>query len=292
MTRKITHPGLSSRPLGMQLRRLAGLLAAHTVLGIAAAFILLPFVWMLLTSIRPPAEIFEASFRLWPRDFHGVENYTRALTTAPLLRFMLNGAIVCIGILVVQLLVAIPAAYALAKLRFPGRPILFALVLAALTIPIQVPSLPLYLMLAEAGLLNTYVAMMAPFFLSAFAIFLFRQSFKSFPEEIIQAARLDGLGEFEIVWRIVAPSAGPAIAAFSIFSIVAHWNDLYWPMIVVSELRLAPPPLGMLFFQGSETGTSYGALMAGATVITAPMVICFLLARRRFIQGVSMTGFK
>ena len=109
MTRGITGTGSSSRPLGMQLRRLAGLLAAHTVLGIAAAFILLPFVWMLLTSIRPPAEIFEASFRLWPRDFHGVENYTRALTTAPLLRFMLNGAIVCIGILVVQLLVAIPA---------------------------------------------------------------------------------------------------------------------------------------------------------------------------------------
>lgn len=278
--------------LGWRLRRLATLCAAHAVLAVAAAFILLPFVWMLLTSIRPPAEIFEASFRPWPRDFHGIENYTRALTTAPILRFMLNGAIVCTGILVVQLLVAIPAAYALAKLRFPGRPLLFALVLAALCIPIQVPSLPLYLMLAEVGLLNTYVAMMFPFFLSVFAIFLFRQSFKTFPEEIIQAARLDGFGEFEIVWRIVAPSAGPAIAAFSIFSIVAHWNDLYWPMIVVSELRLAPPPLGMLFFQGSETGTNYGALMAGATIITAPMVIAFLIARRRFIQGVSMTGFK
>ncbi len=240
------------RPLAAQLRRLFTLLAAHAILGVAAAFMLLPFAWMLLTSIRPPAEIFEASFRLWPRDFHGIENYTRALTTAPLLRFMLNGVIVCTGILVVQLLVAIPAAYALAKLRFPGRPVLFALVLAALCIPIQVPSLPLYLMLAEAGLLNTYVAMMFPFFLSVFAIFLFRQSFKSFPEEIIQAARLDGASEFEIVWRIVAPSAGPAIAAFSIFSIVAHWNDLYWPMIVVSELRFAPPPLGMLFFQGSE----------------------------------------
>lgn len=280
------------RPFRVQLRRLSVMLLAHAILGVAAAITLLPFVWMLLTSIRPPAEIFEASFRLWPRDFHGIENYTRALTTAPLLRFMLNGVIVCTGILVVQLLVAIPAAYALARLRFPGRPILFALVLAALCIPIQVPSLPLYLMLAEAGLLNTYVGMMFPFFLSVFAIFLFRQSFKSFPEEIIQAARLDGASEFEIVWRIVAPSAGPTIAAFSIFSIVAHWNDLYWPMIVVSELRLAPPPLGMLFFQGSETGTNYGALMAGATIITAPMVVCFLIARRRFIRGVSMAGFK
>lgn len=277
---------------GHRLRRLLASASAHLVLALAAGFILLPFAWMLLTSIRPPAEIFEASFRPWPRDFHGVENYTRALTTAPIPRFMLNGAIVCLGILVVQLLVAIPAGYALAKLRFPARSLLFALVLAALAIPIQVPSLPLYLMLAELGLLNTYVAMMFPFFLSVFAIFLFRQSFKTFPDEIIQAARLDGMGEMEIVWRIAAPSAMPAIAAFSIFSVVAHWNDLYWPMIVVSELRLAPPPLGMLFFQGSETGTNYGALMAGATLVTAPMVVCFLIARRRFIQGVSMTGFK
>jgi multiple sugar transport system permease protein len=111
---------------------------------------------------------------------------------------------------------------------------------------------------------------MAPFFLSVFAIFLFRQTFKTFPDEIIHAARIDGLGETEILWRIVAPSAWPAVAAFSIFSIVAHWNDLYWPMIVIQRLEYATPPLGMLFFVGSESGTNYGSLMAGAVIITAP----------------------
>ena len=116
-----------------------------------------------------------------------------------ILFILLNGLIVCGGILIVQLLVAIPCAYALAKLRFPGRPVLFALVLMGLCIPIQVPSLPLYMALAEVGLLNTYFSMMMPFFLSVFAIFLFRQFFKSYPDEIIQAARLDGVGEFEIV---------------------------------------------------------------------------------------------
>ena len=276
----------------MVARRIVGLVLAHAVLLAGAMCILLPFIWMLLTALRPPAEIFEGTLRLWPRQLHAVENFSRAFASAPLLQFMINGVIVCTGILVVQLLVAIPAAYALAKLRFPGRPVLFALVLTALCIPIQVPALPLYLGLAKVGLLNTYVAVMFPFFLSVFAIFLFRQFFKTFPDEIIQAARLDGAGEFEIVWRIVAPSALPAIAAFSIFSVVAHWNDLYWPMIVISELRYAPPPLGMLFFQGAETGTNYGALMAGATVITAPLVICFLIARRRFIQGITMTGIK
>jgi len=142
------------------------------------------------------------------------------------------------------------------------------------------------------GALNTYFAQMLPFFLSMFAIFLLRQVFKSFPDEIIQAARLDGLNEWEIVWRIVVPSARPALAAFSIFSLVAHWNDLYWPLIVISSTELAPPPLGMLLFATAESGTNYGALMAGATLITSPMVLAFLLARRRFIQGITMTGIK
>jgi multiple sugar transport system permease protein len=133
---------------------------------------------------------------------------------------------------------------------------------------------------------------MLPFFLSMFAIFLLKQNFKSFPDEIIHAARLDGMSELEIVWRVVTPSAIPAITAFSIFSLVAHWNDLYWPLIVISSTELAPPPLGMLLFASAESGANYGALMAGASLITAPMVLAFLIARRRFIQGITMTSFR
>ncbi len=282
----------AASPLSLRLRKLLALAAVHTILMTGAVFMLLPFVFMVVSSIKPPAEIFEATFRLWPRNFYGLQNFHAALTTAPLLRFLLNGVIVCLGILIVQLLVAIPCAYALAKLKFPGKPVLFALVLLGLCIPVQVPSLPLYIALARIGVLNTYFSMMFPFFLSVFAIFLFRQFFKSYPDEIIQAARLDGVSEFEIVWRIVVPSAWPAIAAFSIFSIVAHWNDLYWPLIVVSDTRLATPPLGMMFFADSEVGSNYGALSAGAAIITAPLVIAFLVARRRFIAGITMTGIK
>ncbi|MDW6023050.1 carbohydrate ABC transporter permease [Mesorhizobium sp. BAC0120] len=253
---------------------------------------LLPFAWMLLTSIRPPGEIVSGSLNPIPGQFYGAENYSDALSTAPLLHFMLNGAIVCAGILAVQLLVSIPAAYALAKLRFPGRQLFFALVVVGLCVPVQVPALPLYLGLAYSGLLDSYFALMVPFFLSVFAIFLFRQTFKTFPDEIIHAARIDGVGEMEILWRIVVPSAWPAIAAFSIFSIVAHWNDLYWPIIVIQRLEYATPPLGMLFFAGSEVGNSYGSLMAGAVIITAPIILIFLIARRRFVQGITMTGIK
>ncbi|WP_461324505.1 carbohydrate ABC transporter permease [Bradyrhizobium diazoefficiens] len=274
------------------MRRLVSLALVHAVLIGGAVFMLLPFVFMLTSAIKPPGEIFEATFRLWPRQFYGWQNFESALSTAPLLRFLLNGLIVCGGILVVQLLVAIPCAYALAKLKFPGRPILFSLVLLELCIPVPAPSLPLYIAFAELGILNTYLSMMMPFFLSVFAIFLFRQFFKSYPDEIIQAARLDGVGEFEIVWRIVVPSVWPAIAAFSIFSVVAHWNDLYWPLIVVSDTKLATPPLGMMYFADSELGSNYGALAAGATIITAPLVIAFLIARRHFIAGITMTGIK
>lgn len=279
-------------PAHSALRRLLGLALVHAVLIAGAVFMLAPFVWMLVTSIKPPAEIFSAEISLWPKQFYGLQNYRVALDKAPLLRFALNGVILCGGILVVQLLVAIPCAYALAKLRFPGRNVLFVLVLLGLCIPVQVPAMPLYIALAQLGLLNTYFSMMAPFFLSVFAIFLFRQFFRSFPDDIIHAARLDGVSEFEIVWRIVTPSAWPAIAAFSVFSAVAHWNDLYWPLIVISDAKLAPPPLGMMFFADAETGSNYGALTAAAAILTAPLVIAFLIARRRFIDGVTMTGVK
>lgn len=282
------HPG----------RRSAGLANAttfvlsHLVLLAGAAFMMLPFLWMFTTAIRPPGEILANPLNPIPATFYGVENFAQALSTAPLLKFMANGAIVCTGIVVVQLLVAIPAAYALAKLPFPGRALVFALVVGGLSVPIQVPALPLYLGLANTGLLDTYFAMMLPFFISVFGIFLFRQVFKSYPDEIIQAARVDGVGEMEILWRIVLPSALPAIAAFSIFSVVAHWNDLYWPMIVITRLEYAPPPLGMLYFTGTESGVSYGSLMAGAAIVTLPLMLLYLIARRHFVQGITMTGIK
>lgn len=290
MTARSPAPGAARAPF--RADRLVGQLLAHGVLILGALIVLLPLVWMLLTSIRPADQVFTAGLNPVPSEFHGITNYGHALAKSPLLAFMLNGVIVCAGILVMQLSFAIPAAYALAKLSFRARPVLFALVLFGLTVPPQVTSVPLYLALAHLGLLNTYFAIMLPFFLSVFAIFLFRQFFKSFPQEIISAARLDGFTELEIVLRIIVPSAVPAIAAFSIFSVTSHWNDLYWPLIVTSAPDHATPPLGMMIFRDQETGSNYGALMAGAALITAPLVVVFLFAQRHFIRGITMTGVK
>ena len=269
-----------------------GMLMRHALLVLGAGMMLAPFVLMISISLKPPGEVFAPHFTLFPDQWHAVENYTAAFTRVPLARFILNGLMVTACIFAMQALTALPMAYALAKLAFKGRSLLLLAVLGAFSIPIQVTALPLYIGLSWAQLLNTYFAQMLPFFLSLFAIFLLRQHFKSFPDEIIEAARMDGMREFEIVWRIVVPSARPAIAAFAIFSIVAHWNDLYWPMIVITQTEMAPPPLGMLLFASAESGANYGALMAGATLITAPLVLAFLVARRRFIQGITLTGLK
>jgi len=204
-----------------------GAIFRHAALLLTAAIILMPFVWMVSLSLKPPGEIFSASFSVLPEKWYAVENYTKALTTAPLPRFMLNGIIVCGSILVLQILVCAPCAYALAKLRFRGREALFALVLIGLLIPHQVLALPLFILAYNLGMLNTYAALIFPFIVSPFGIFLFRQFFKTIPDDVVHAARLDGLSELAIVWRVMVPMALPAVIAFSIFSVVGHWNDLF-----------------------------------------------------------------
>ncbi|WP_420965408.1 carbohydrate ABC transporter permease [Bradyrhizobium sp. B120] len=187
----------------------------HAVLLAAGALILVPFVWMVSLSIKSPCELFRASFSFWPAQFYGIENYTRALTEAPLPRYMGNGLIVCAMILMLQILVRAPCAYALAKLRFPGRDLLFGLVLIGLLLPDQVLSLPL-----------------------------------------------------------------PAVIAFSIFSVVSHWNELFWPLIVVHSESLMPPPLGIMAFRNEEVGNDYGPLMAAAAIVVLPLVVAFLAAQK------------
>ena len=196
------------------------------------------------------------------------------------------------AILGLQILVCAPAGYALAKLRFRGRDLLFALVLVGLLIPHQVLALPLFILAYRIGILDTYAALIFPFIVSPFGIFLFRQFFKAVPDDLVHAARLDGLSEAGIVWRVMVPIAWPAVVAFAIFSVVAHWNDLFWPLIAVRSEELMPPPLGIMAFKNEEAGSDYGPLMAGATLIVAPLVVAFLFAQRWFVDGLNLGAVK
>ena len=265
---------------------------AHAVLLGGAVLMIYPFFWMWQASTQASGQIFGSLHDAPPILTSIADNYTRALFDSPLPRFMLNGVIMTGGILLFQILTTVTCAYALAKFDFRGRRLIFAIVLISLSVPAQATALPIFIVLAKIGLLDTYTGVIVPYLTSGFAIFLFHQFIRSFPDEILLAARLDGMSEVEIVIRIILPAMTPAIAAFSIFSITFHWNDLYWPMIVIRSIDLAPPTLGLLFFRGQEGGDSFGPLMACATLITAPLILLFLAAQRRFVQGVTMTGVK
>jgi len=273
-------------------RLAAARFARHAVLVVTSGLMLLPFVWMVSLSLKPPEEIFSSAWRLWPSTFYGAENYRAALAAVPLVRYLVNGVLVCAAIFALQILVNLPCAYALAKLRFRGRNTVFAAVLVGLLIPPQVLAIPLFVLFYAVGILDTYAALILPWTISVFGIFLMRQFFRTVPDDLIQAARLDGLSEFSIVWRVMMPVARPALVAFGIFSVVAHWNDLFWPLVVVHSEQLATPPLGALHFLNEEAGSDYGPLMAGSVLITAPLMLAFLFAQRRFIDGITLTGIK
>lgn len=264
----------------------------HLVLASVAVLVLAPFLWMLITAAKPQSEIFIAEIRLWPERFSLFENMAKAFEKAPLERYLVNGVIVTGAIFALQVLVALPCAYALAKLPFAGRKGLMALVLFGILIPPQAIAVPLFLLFHQLGLLDTYGALVLPFSISVFGIFLMRQFFMGVPDDLVHAGRMDGMGEFGIVWRVMAPAALPAITAFGIFSVVAHWNDYFWPLIVLNSKELFTPPLGVATFRNDEAGTDYGPLMAAASIIIAPLIIAFLLAQRRFVEGIALSGMK
>lgn len=277
----------------MQRRRsLAFRLARHLALGAGALLMVSPFVLMISISLKPPGEIFAPEFRLLPEQWYAIENYGQAFAKQPLGRYLLNGLLVTACIFAAQALVALPCAYALAKLHWRGRETTFLFVLLGLLVPPQVPAIPLYIGLWKLGLLDSYAALILPSSISVFGIFLMRQFFRTVPDDLINAARLDGLGELAIVRRIMLPTAMPALVAFGLLSLVWNWNEFFWPLLVVQSQSLATPPLGVVFFANAEAGTNYGPLMAAATVITAPLVLAFLVAQRWFIDGVTMTSVK
>lgn len=273
-------------------RRIAAEAARLGVLGFFGVLVLAPYIWMLAASVKPLDELFRASLSLWPQNFHGIENYSRVFAEVPVFHYLWNGIVVCGGILLFQLMFAVPAGYALAKLRFPGREWVFGAVMLGLLVPPHVPALPLYIAFSKAGILNTYAALILPSTISVFAVFLFRQFFRALPDELVHAARLDGMSEAGIVWRVVLPNAWPAATAFAIFSVVAHWNDLFWPLIVIEGPARATPALGVLYFRSDEAGDDFAVLMAAAVIMTLPLVLAFLFAQRRFVEGIATTGLK
>ncbi len=260
----------------------------HLALAVGAFLVLLPFATALSVAMRSPEQIFSFSGSWLPNDLSALRNIEVALHASPLLRFVANGLGLCAIILACQLVTMIPCSYALAKLDFPLKRKLFVLILLSLIVPPQVLAIPHFLMVIKAGAIDSFAGLAFPWVISAFGIFLLRQVFLRIPTDVIDAARLDGMSEWEILARLMVPISAPSLGAFSIYSLVHHWNDLFWPSIIVKSQEMATPPYGVLLFQSDDVGSDLGAMMAGTVLVSLPMILAFVMARRRFLEAMTL----
>ncbi len=263
------------------------LLAALTVISLLFVF---PVIWMALTALRPPSEIFTRTLHVIPTTWKW-DNLWLVWSTYPIADWLWNSTVVAVlgGVLTVVL--DLLAGYAFAKFDFRGRDALFILFLATLMLPTQVLLVPQFLIVARLGGVNTYWAVIVPRAAETYGVFLARQFLSKIPDELLDAARLDGAGEWSIFWRIVLPLARPAIAVLSLLLILGNWNDFGWPLVVLKERRSLTLPVGLSFLQGEHV-TDWTGIMAVALISVLPAVLLFLATQRQFVQGIARTGIK
>ncbi|HVR20819.1 MAG TPA: carbohydrate ABC transporter permease [Polyangiaceae bacterium] len=258
--------------------RLAGVAA----LGVGVLWVG-PCVWMLVTSLKPLAEIVGDPAALPTRLT--LDAYREVFSAVPVVRQTLVTAFVAAAIALAQIALALPAGYALGKLRFRGRRVAWALVLACLLVPEQVTFVPVFLLLAKAGLVNTLIALIVPFAASAFGIFLVRQALDAVPDELIEAARLDGASELVIVYRILAPLVAPTLVAFALVSFVFHYNDYFWPLVMTTDDSVRTLPLGIALLREPGTGVRWHVVMAGSVVLSLPMLALFAVLQKHLVRA-------
>ena len=260
------------------------------VLVVGALVVAFPLYWMFATAVRPKKEIFGGGLDLVPSTFVW-SNFSDAWNKLPWDQFYINSiAIVAIAV-PVTVFINLLAGYTFAKYKFPGRDILFLLMISTLMIPIQVIMVPEFLIVAKLGWVNTWWGVLVPRAAEAFGLFMVRQFMVSIPDELIEAARLDGAGEFTIFRRVVLPLSWPVIAVLSIFTFMWRWNDFAWPLVVLQEQSAYTVPLGLNLMQG-QYFTDWTGLMSMSLLSIIPMMLVFIFFQRYFIQGIASTGLK
>jgi sn-glycerol 3-phosphate transport system permease protein len=259
----------------------------------AALLWLMPFLWMLVASVRPQAIGAAAMASLLPDTNPTFENFAEAWASADFPRYYLNTCIIVFGILAVQLLTITLAGYAFARLDFPGKQALFYMFLLQLMLVPVVLIVPNLTMVARLGLYDTLAGVMAPYFASAFGTFLMRQAFDAIPHELEDAAMVDGASALQRIRHVYVPLSMPALLAFSIVSVTAHWNEFLWPLMVINSPDKRPLTVGLAAFtRGAEGAQSWGVIAAGTLLVVAPLVAGFLLFQRRFVNSFVTSGIK
>ena len=263
----------------------------YLIIAMGGILMILPFYWMIITSVSPVTDIVAFPPR-WIPSHLTLEHYQAAFDSAPFERYYLNSLIIALGSMGVSVLFGLLAGYAFVVYRFPLRNFFFLLVLSTLMVPFQVTSVSLYIMLAKIGWVDTYWGILAPNLGSALGMFLIRQSIKSIPIDLIEAARLDGASEIRIIFTIVAPIIKTMLATVALILFLGSWNDFLWPLIVINSPNIRTSPLGLSLFKDPYGGMNYGPLMAASVIATFPMLIAYVFSQKYVIEGIAITGLK
>ncbi|SHO48895.1 carbohydrate ABC transporter permease [Anaerocolumna xylanovorans] len=263
-----------------------------------------PLLWMVATSLKPEKEIFSNSLSLLSKNF-SMNNYKDVFDTIPFLRYFINSMVLAVSGVVTNVFLGALAGYSYAKLKFSGRKLSFAILLSSMMIPGIVTMIPQFLVLkyfplvggnnifgqGGRGFINNYAAIILPGAVGAFAVFFMKQFFETLPDDLAEAARVDGCSEFKIFWKIYLPLIKPAAMTLGIMTFQSGWNAFMWPMIVLNSKEMMTIQVGLSTFQ-YQYNTSYGPLMAGTVIATLPTLLLFVFAQKYYIQGIAFTGSK
>jgi ABC-type glycerol-3-phosphate transport system permease component len=281
-------PVQRGRGAGRQSRRVVLVRVGIAVLAMIA--MMFPIYWMLRTSVATTDELSTLPVRLWPQQWHW-DNYLRPWRQYPFARWLVNSVVIAVTSVAFTLIINLAAGYAFAKLRFPLRNVLFLLIISTLMIPVQVIMVPQFQVVIDLHLLNSTWGVVLPRLAEAFGLFMARQFFLGMPDELIEAARIDGASHLRIFWSVVLPLSGPLIAALVIFTFMWRWNEFVWPLIVLTDADAYTLPVGLQFLI-SQFGSDFGPLLAMSFLSILPMLLVFALFQKYFVQGVARTGLK
>jgi multiple sugar transport system permease protein len=272
------------------LHRLLPALLLYGLLAVGLLLALAPLLWMVVASLMPPGEANSYPPRLWPSAVT-FEHYTALFTRLDLARYLLNSTLLAGAVTAISLLINSMAGYAFAKFRFRGRDRLFRGLLAALVIPGQVAMLPLFLLLKQFGLINTYGGVIVPGMASIFGIFLIRQYLLAIPDSLLDAARMDGASEFRIYWSLVLPLCRPILITLAIFTFMGTWNDFMWPLIVLTDSSMYTLPVALANLLGEHVQDTE-LMMAGSVLTVLPVMLLFVALQKYYIAGIMLGGMK
>jgi ABC-type glycerol-3-phosphate transport system permease component len=264
--------------------------SVYLILVVAVVATLLPIIWMVGASLKPLDQVFTRPVEWIPHTIH-VENYANAWQARPFGRYLFNSILAAGASTLVTLVLGSAAAYSFARYRYPGRGVLFLVVLSTLMIPLEAIVIPLYLEIQALGWVNSYLGLVVPTALAPIGIFILRQAMLGVPQDYLDAGRVDGAGEIFILTRILLPLIRPALVSVAIFPFTLSWNSYLWPLIAVNDDELRTMPLGMALFE-NQLIARYNEIMAVAVIGALPLVFLFVVLQRQFVEGVTATGVR